>query len=47
MARCSPGGYCDAWVNARGAHLLSNEANLNPNVGANIQCRHMRGETGR
>jgi hypothetical protein len=44
-----PAGYNDAWVNARGEYVLSNEAGFNPNVGDTTEWRRMdrRGEGGR
>jgi hypothetical protein len=44
-----PAGYNDAWVNARGEYVLSNEAGYNPNVGDTTEWRRMdrRGEGGR
>ena len=41
-----PAGYNDAWVNARGEYVLSNEAGFNPNVGDTTEWRRMdrRGE---
>ena len=44
-----PAGYNDAWVNARGEYLLSNEAGYNPNVGDTTEWRRMnrRGEDAR
>jgi len=36
-----PSGYNDAWVNARGEYLLSNDANFNPNEQDTTQWRRM------
>ena len=36
-----PSGYNDAWVNARGEYLLSNDSNFNPNIGDNADWRRM------
>jgi len=36
-----PAGYNDAWVNAKGEYLLSNEAGYNPNVGDTTEWRRM------
>ena len=36
-----PSGYNDAWVNARGEYILSNDGNFNPNVGDTTEWRHM------
>jgi hypothetical protein len=36
-----PSGYGEAWVNARGEYLLSNEAGFNPNVGDTTEWRRM------
>jgi hypothetical protein len=36
-----PSGYNDAWVNARGEYLLSNESGYNPNVGDTTEWRRM------
>jgi hypothetical protein len=36
-----PSGYGDAWVNARGEYLLSNDALFNPNVGDTTEWRRM------
>ena len=36
-----PSGYSDAWVNARGEYLLSNNAGFNPNVGDTTEWRRM------
>ncbi|MGE5257199.1 MAG: hypothetical protein ACM3KE_11040 [Hyphomicrobiales bacterium] len=36
-----PSGYREAWVNARGEYLLSNEAGFNPNVGDTTEWRRM------
>jgi len=43
-----PSGYNDAWVNANGEYLLSNQAGYDPNVGATTEWRRMdqRGEAG-
>ncbi len=37
-----PSGYDDAWVNARGEYLLSNDANYNPNEGDTTEWRRMQ-----
>ncbi len=42
-----PSGYQDAWVNANGDYLLSNNANFDPNVGDNVEWTRMRGAAGR
>lgn len=36
-----PSGYREAWVNARGEYLLSNETGFNPNVGDTTEWRRM------
>jgi hypothetical protein len=36
-----PSGYNDAWVNARGEYLLSNQAGFDPNVGDTTEWRRM------
>jgi len=36
-----PSGYGEAWVNARGEYLLSNDAGFNPNVGDTTEWRRM------
>jgi hypothetical protein len=36
-----PSGYQDAWVNARGQYILSNDAGYNPNVGDTTEWRRM------
>jgi hypothetical protein len=36
-----PGGYSQAWVNARGEYLLTNQAGFNPNVGDTTEWRRM------
>jgi hypothetical protein len=36
-----PSGYRDAWVNARGEYLMSNDAGFNPNVGDTSEWRRM------
>jgi hypothetical protein len=38
-----PSGYRDAWVSAGGEYILSNDANLNPNVGSTTEWRRMEG----
>jgi hypothetical protein len=36
-----PSGYRDAWANALGEYVLSNDANFNPNIGTTTEWRHM------
>ncbi|MCY2959910.1 MAG: hypothetical protein NTY35_07060 [Planctomycetota bacterium] len=37
-----PGGYDDAWVNARGEYVLSSEAGYDPNVGSTQDWRRLQ-----
>lgn len=37
-----PSGYNDAWVNANGDYILSNQAGFDPNVGSNVEWRRMQ-----
>jgi hypothetical protein len=37
-----PSGYSQAWSNANGEYIMSNDANFNPNVGSNTTWRAMK-----
>jgi hypothetical protein len=36
-----PSGYNEAWANANGEYIVSNDANFNPNKGSNVNWQRM------
>ncbi len=36
-----PSGYNDAWVNAQGEYILSEQAGFDPNVGSTVEWKRM------